>query len=547
MATAGKYIPSVALLRAISRPRPSRCPFTRNIPVQAVRGKRTATKRPEPKAPPNIRKLMKAIGKQFGEKDEGGTLGDEVGKGFIKEISWYEQDLDRGTPPVLVSSISTQEQVALERKKWEMLEEDARNPDYDDTELKKLMLDDLMHDPSFADLKGPLKAWRDRIEEEQKLIEAYEKGEIPGAKELVDSHMVTRMHEWAQDMLDNPGFAAARDELLEFQAKLPDVVNSEVGNGFDEAAARLDKKLREIPAVLRKVEELEKQEQDELDEEERLMTEKIGSGPDSGLQQESEHLDAVLRQTKELMAAMGGNKAIEDEIQALLDEDPLANVEANGERGIEDKQGFDFNELIEQLAKLKSEPVEEEEDEPEELNDPKIAAMVDKMIADPLLLQKLAMVKKHVERKKTGEVDHPLAPDPETLDPSRLATYRDRLLLAEKDPEHIAGLRRLQVHLLPPFNVAPALKNLNEALKLSYLGASDDVRRILWRSYMKARTVPTLLQNLPDDVWDMLWYSQAVKWGSNQNRENHLRILLRDLRSVGRDGPPTSPESFAEE
>jgi hypothetical protein len=159
------------------------------------------------------------------------------------------------------------------------------------------------------------------------------------------------------------------------------------------------------------------------------------------------------------------------------------------------------------------------------------------------------MVKALIEKNKgdaaiTQELS---APDPDTLDPSQLTTYKERLQIAENDPEHIAALRRLRINLVPPFNISPAVKSLNDALRLSYLGASDDVRRILWRSYTKARTIPTLLQSIPDDAWDMLWYSQAVTWGSNQNRENHMTILMRDLQSVGKDGPPTHPDTLAEQ
>jgi hypothetical protein len=169
------------------------------------------------------------------------------------------------------------------------------------------------------------------------------------------------------------------------------------------------------------------------------------------------------------------------------------------------------------------------------------------LLADPDLLPKLTALKKRIEASKLRTVKAPSAPDPETLDPSRLTSYRERLAAIKNDPEHISALRRLEIHLLPPFNVSPALRALNEALKLAYLGASDDVRRVLWRSYMKARTVPTLLQNIPDDAWDMLWYSQAVTWNSNQNREKHMSILLHDLNSIGRDGPPTHPESLEHE
>ena len=118
--------------------------------------------------------------------------------------------------------------------------------------------------------------------------------------------------------------------------------------------------------------------------------------------------------------------------------------------------------------------------------------------------------------------------------------------IAKSDPEHRAALEALRVNLTPPFNVAPALRIFNQAIEYAYIGANDDIRRILWRAYSKARVLPTFLQNLSDDAWDILYYSQAVTWGGNQNREAHLRLLLKDLESVGKDGPPTHPDTIAE-
>jgi hypothetical protein len=95
-----------------------------------------------------------------------------------------------------------------------------------------------------------------------------------------------------------------------------------------------------------------------------------------------------------------------------------------------------------------------------------------------------------------------------------------------------------------PFNIAPALKSFNQALELSYVGANDDVRRILWRTYTRAKNLPTFLQSVGDEAWDLLYYSQAVTWRGNRNREQHLRILLEDLKRIGKDGPPTHPSQL---
>jgi hypothetical protein len=116
--------------------------------------------------------------------------------------------------------------------------------------------------------------------------------------------------------------------------------------------------------------------------------------------------------------------------------------------------------------------------------------------------------------------------------------------VARRDPEHIGALDRLRVTLPPPFNISPALKSFNQAIEFAYIGANDDIRRVLWRSYQKARTLPTFLPNVSDDAWDILYYSQAVTWASNQNRQDHLRVLLADLKKLGRDGPPTHPSTL---
>jgi hypothetical protein len=87
--------------------------------------------------------------------------------------------------------------------------------------------------------------------------------------------------------------------------------------------------------------------------------------------------------------------------------------------------------------------------------------------------------------------------------------------------------------------VDPKIRALNTALCMAYVGANDDIRAELWMAYSRAKTVPDLLHWIPDDAWDMIYWSQAAKWGSNTNRDAHVAIIEKDLRSVGRDGPPT--------
>jgi hypothetical protein len=494
-------------------------------------------------------------------------------------FSFYEQDLDKGTPPRLVRKITTRQQMEEENKKWKKALEAATtdDPNYDDTEFKRQALDDMIRDPTYARIRDVLEDLRASVMSREEA--AKEVGKAGGDYDKLESAFIMEFHKVAQDMLDNPEYAAAHDELRDFQAKLGDAVKDEAG--YQAAAMRLSEKLETIPAFQREAAELEKEEKEAKkklegskpirskfarsgdlhdllhnSEDADVTEEDIDALARSMDEKDPENIKALLRQMKELMATIGGNKEIEDEIQAILDEDPLAGFDTEKEAE-QFRQGFDANELSAELAKFQNAPPEDDFANV----DPKALALVDEMMADPNLIHKLAAMQQHLEKQKAAQKatqqttqkatpkakPPPSAPDPETLDKSRLTTYRQRLAIAESDPEHLEALDRLRVDLQTPFNVFPAVKSFNEALKLAYLGASDDVRRILWRSYMKARAVPTLLQNIPDDAWDILYYSQAVTWGSNQNRTTHLKILLHDLRSVEKDGPPTHPDALADQ
>ncbi|KAF2499027.1 hypothetical protein BU16DRAFT_523629 [Lophium mytilinum] len=131
--------------------------------------------------------------------------------------------------------------------------------------------------------------------------------------------------------------------------------------------------------------------------------------------------------------------------------------------------------------------------------------------------------------------------NPISTDPNAIITIEERITLAQRDPEHRTALNRLA--LKPESD--PAIKHLNAVLRSAYMGANEDVRKALWRAYSRAKRVPGFLKMIPEDAWDMLWYSQAVKWKGNENRDEHMVILRRDLESIGMDGPPT-PEQMLE-
>lgn len=548
------YIPSNSVLSVLRRPRPLPCPLVRRLPTQCRRGKRSKA---IPEAPPkevNVRKLAKAMG----VKDM--PIGEHIKASGRISLSFWEQDLDCQTPERLVQTIATPEDVDREKKMLKMLEDDRQNrtnPEYDDTDLKRALLDNMMRDPSFSDLRDGLEAMKKGLlsQEEKAKVEAdMEKNPPPELTEWIAAFNMSN-HEAIQELIDDEELAQARPELIELRRLLPDLQDiSAPSKEWEIAQERLVAKLEQIPAWQRRVVAAEEERKSgHVDEDiiDKGFLNQLEGNDTNNLGDGGEDMDALLRQMQEVLRGMGGDTNLEGDIQKLLDEDPVYDVdEHEGERDI------DFKDLAEQIAQLKNEDQldqsttkTDERDADGEKVDPKLEAIVDKIMEDPNLLKKLAMIKEAIDTRKSDIAlrAQPSAPDPVTLDSAELITYRERLKIADNEPQHIAALRRLRINLIPPFNVSPAVKTLNEALRLAYLGASDDVRRILWRAYSKARTVPTLLQNVPDDAWDMLWYSQAVTWSSNQNRSNHLRILLQDLESVGKDGPPTHPDTIATE
>jgi len=254
-------------------------------------------------------------------------------------------------------------------------------------------------------------------------------------------------------------------------------------------------------------------------------------------------VDELLVQMRELLGAMNDDKSreINSEIDALMREDPVSEDELEG-----DDKEFDLDYLANEIDKIQKNPPPITSATEAEIVDPALEAKVDEIMQDPRLLEKLAYITRVIKAQKPSLINPDIesAPDPLTLSESETTTLQAQLKIAENTPEHIAALRRLRVNLVPPFHVSPALRSFNQALKIAYCCSNDAVRRVLWRSYFKARSLPTFLQNMTDDAWDLMYYSQAVTWIGNDNRTNHLRIILRDMKSVGRNGPPTHPDSL---
>ncbi|KAF2644327.1 hypothetical protein P280DRAFT_466970 [Massarina eburnea CBS 473.64] len=610
MALSRAYIPPRALIHTLSGPLSPRCFLARPLPSHFLRGKHSKHPKHPPKYPkhptdkspkppqglPSVRfegdtivtniPGMPEMRQTFTDEDFEKTLGpmseEAINDPRQPVINWYEQDLDQGTPPRLRERIATPEDRRRHSELWSMMMEDMSNPDYDRAHLERRLCDDMMNDPNFSDLTEELKWIKSTIytREEQKAMD--ERGDNDGEQKM-EAEMKMVAQDGLEALLNEPEMIDVQADVRELQDRMltSDDYDSDE---FLEAMENLEAKLSAKPGFMEKVaamEEKERQEQlksgknpDELDrmtkdielidrlsgaedmeDVERLLSPKelqrmmsgdelasIGTSPDG--------LNELLVKMNEVMKAMGGDKEIQDELEALINNDPIKDAPKGEPALIESEDDdpdnlFNYGRISDEIVKYaKSKeaiftPVDEN-------LAPELKAKVDKIMQDPDLLQKLEYIQKFVQQAKhKSTITVHDAPDPETLPASETTDIQKQLAIARSTPEHIAALAALRVRLPSPFSISPALKSFNQAIELAYCGATDSVRRILWRSYMKVRTLPTFLANLSDDAWDLLYYSQAVTWSSNRNREDHIKVLLQDLRRVGKDGPPTHPSTLA--
>jgi hypothetical protein len=572
MAPSRAYIPSRALIRALSRPQPLRCPLARPLPAQFLRGKHSKVakdgkthRNAAAEANPSVLEHVRGKRTIFDDDEKMDQamrpLPDaELERDDLPVINWYEQDLDKGTPRRLIERIATVEDRKKDKEMYNMIEESQKNPDYDDAKLNRRLIDSLLSNPNFAELTEELKDIKQGIKSKEELeaMDEEDAQEAEASSKEFNAGLRMATHEALQELIDDPDIGDAKADLQEVIDKMPeleDIDSPEFQQVLQKAVAKLEgneamrKKIAALDQGLDDA-DLEK----EWEEYQRNTSDAITEAetPDDDLDmptpEDMQDVDKLLHQMRDVMKSLGGDSNLEAELDAALREDPT---------GMQDQEGvfereMDPEELAEELKKLAiskaSQPPEmeeEEEDVPAELQ-----AKVDKIMEDPKLMEKLMYIQKLISEHKPQPGDlttvaHETAPDPYELDDSRTATLKERMAMARQDPEHSAALDRLCVNLPPPFNISPALKSFNQAIQFAYIGANDDIRRVLWRSYQKARSLPTFLQNISDDAWDILYYSQAVTWSSNQNRQTHLKILLADLNSLGRDGPPTHPSMLA--
>lgn len=602
MASTKAYVPSQALLRALTRPQPPRCPCSRRLYATARHGPRHKSSkagkpyRPQklvsPKTPiqqiepisantafvPRLAELEKELQRikeyqaspQY-EKDletrmnevETRVLTDEdIEKGRFRKFNYYEQDIYQTSPPRLVESVTTAEDAKRVRDNYQKIKyhiENKNNPEYDPAPMRKQLLDKLIAKPEFADLTDVLMDLKQtiRTREEEAAAEAEAVVFAEQERQELDQQYRKIYHDTFQDLVNDPNIGDAKDDVQELLNKVMHVEGFEDPE-FRDLFQRTMTKIGNNPAIEERYgkmlegQDLQQQEQEWAKQEQELrqaIDELETKDPAPAVDNIYDE-DDLVRQMQDVLKDLGGDPDLELELEEMLSEE-------EADDGDLESRDLQPEELVKELQKLtEKEDVQRQlkldlrtQRDAEENIPAEIQAKVDKIMADPKLMEKLMYIKSVIEENERQKADitsiaHEVAPDPYQLDPSRTTTLQERLDVVRSDPEHMEAINRLHVKLNPPFNIAPALKAFNQAIEMAYVGANDDIRRVLWRTYQKARTLPTFMQNMSDDAWDILYYSQAVTWGSNQNRQDHLRVLITDLRSMGRDGPPTHPNTL---
>lgn len=568
MTPARTYIPSRALLRALSRPQPLPCPYAHLRTPLLIRGKSTRDA-----------KIRKDVGDEIAHaestfKNEAAmnaamrpSSDKDLDPDLLPTINWYEQDVARANRPRLISSTGNVEDRKKENEISMMIEESQQNPDYDDADLNRRLMDSLITNPNFADLAQELREIKAGIKtkKELELMDKEAERKLQLEEDRINASFRMSAHQVLQGLIDDPDIGEARDGLQEVLDQLPetdDLYNPEFQSALAQAMAKVDNnKVMQAKMAARLKEstfedvdkewaDLEKNIDQAIEDNEKDdMDTELDPDVDMGSPEAMAELDKLIHQMREVVKTMGGNSGLEAELNAALEEEPSDSEEGRFDREMDTEElGRELETFVESLA---TQPQQTEQEEEEENVPLELQAQVDKIMEDPKLIQKLIYIQKIIAEQKEKfnltAIPHETAPDPYKLDGSRTATLKERMVAARQIPEHVEAMRRLRVKLPAPFNISPALKSFNEAIEYAYIGANDDIRRILWRSYQKAKTLPTFRQSMSDDAWDILYYSQAVTWGSNQNRESHLRSLLKDLHDLGREGPPTHPSSLVGE
>jgi hypothetical protein len=437
-----------------------------------------------------------------------------------------------------------------------MMKASEENPDYDDKDLNQRLMELLIRDPAFASLTEDLKeikeAFVSKEEQERHNEEAAAEEESEIAE--VNEAMKNTIKESIEELINDPDVGEEKADLQAVLDKLPtieDFEDPEFQTLMDTATEKVNRNPKLHAKLVASSENESPEAKAEREEFEKYLEEMAAEEEGEGKEDLDEEMSE--KEINDLMLEMRGMlKGISEGGGLDRDLETMLSADSEGSELPEDDDGPARVEELKRLAERLG-VVEPKAEEADEHLPPALAAQVDKLMADPRIMEKLEYIEKLIDEatpekdpNDLTQIDAELAPDPYELEDARTATLEQRMASARADPEHSAALRRLRVKLQPPYNISPALKSFNQAIEFAYIGANDDVRRVLWRSYQKARTLPTFLQSLSDDAWDILYYSQAVTWAGNQNRTDHLKQMLQDLATVGKNGPPTHPSELGQ-
>ena len=592
------YIPSPALIRALARPQSLRCPLSHPLPTQFVRGKKSKAARARDAERAELaHKARKerhetATAKQQQAEAEKQSLEQKQKKPnnappqnqFERDIERLMADMqdpaqaDKWDRPVIIKDgekspinlydvdpVTGQKRLVPlgdeAQQRWghetrAMMKASEENPDNDDKELNQRLMELLIRDPAFASLTEDLKEIKEAFvskEEQQRHNEeaaAEEESEIAEVNEA----MKNTIKESIEELINDPDVGEEKADLQAVLDKLPtieDFEDPEFQTLMDTATEKVNRNPKLHAKLVASSENESPEAKAEREEFEKYLEEMAAEEAGEGKEDPDEEMSE--KEINDLMLEMRGMlKGISEGGGLDKDLETMLSADSEGGELAEDDDGPARVEELKRLAERLG-VVEPKAEEADEHLPPALAAQVDKLMADPRIMEKLEHIERLIDEatpekdpNDLTQIDAELAPDPYELEDARTATLEQRMASARADPEHSAALRRLRVKLQPPYNISPALKSFNQAIEFAYIGANDDVRRVLWRSYQKARTLPTFLQSLSDDAWDILYYSQAVTWAGNQNRTDHLKQMLQDLATVGRNGPPTHPSELGQ-
>lgn len=80
------------------------------------------------------------------------------------------------------------------------------------------------------------------------------------------------------------------------------------------------------------------------------------------------------------------------------------------------------------------------------------------------------------------------------------------------------------------------IRRLNYQLRAATLNKSGaETKKTLWQSFARCKDhLPSFMQLLPDEAWNILWASQDDVFTDSQERATHLSILAKDMANSGK-------------